>query len=811
MVGLVVVSHSRALARAAVDLATEMVRDRPVPISVAAGLDETTFGTDAVAITEAVAAADRGDGVVVLMDLGSAVLSAELALELLADDLRERVVLCPAPLVEGLVSAVVAAAGGADRQEVAAEATAGLAGKQSQLGLQPAAGAPATDGAADGPSATVTVTNRHGLHARPAARLVTLARGFDARVEVRNAGTGSPWVPAASLSRVATLGVLAGDRIEVRASGPQARQAVEQIVALAGREFDEVEGGAQPVPDKPADGGRPASPGIAVGPAWHPSAEPPRIPDVPGRGPAPEWQRINDALGAVRRDLERLRAATARDAGDAPAAIFEAHLLLLDDADLLTEVRSRIDAGETAPRAWSAATARIAGEFEALADPYLKARAADVRAVADQTLRVLLGAPGAVASGSGVLVAADLTPAEAADLDPARVAGVLLAFGSPAAHSAILLRTRGIPAVVGAGPAVLDVPGGTPIGLDGSTGEVRVAPPDPVLAELRERAAGQAARRAAAAGRASAPAVTRDGATIAVGANVGSLGDAHAAVAGGADLVGLVRTEFLFLGRDAAPDVAEQEAVLRDIAAALGGRRITVRTLDVGGDKPVRYLPAQAEDNPFLGVRGIRLSLRHPDLLADQLLAVVRVAREVPVSLMFPMVSTVDEVVRARRMLDAAVTRAGGAEPAGLQVGIMMEVPAAALKAAALAPYVDFFSIGTNDLTQYALAAERGNAALAELADGLDPGVLRLINAVCRGAGERVTVAVCGELAGDETATALLAGLGVRELSVAPPSIAAVKEAVRATDLAAALAMARAARDLPDAAAVRALLAGQES
>jgi phosphocarrier protein FPr len=817
MVGLVVVSHSRALARAAVELAGEMAREIPVPLEVAAGLDETTFGTDAIAITEAVAAADRGDGVVVLMDLGSAVLSAELALELLADDLRERVLLCPAPLVEGLVAAVVAAAAGAGREEVAAEATAGLAGKQSHLGgAPPDPGSPAgsgeptgggtpaaADAAADGcRSATVTVSNRHGLHARPAARLVAAARACDAEVLVRNADTASPWVPASSLSRVATLGVLHGHHLDVRATGPQAQDAVDRIVALAGRAFDETEAAVPDLPQASATGGRAASPGIAVGPAWRLSAAPLDIPDVPARGPGPEWDRIDDALATVRRDLERLRAEA-----DPGVSIFEAHLLLLDDADLLAEVRSRIDAGEAAPQAWAAATARVAGEFEALADPYLKARAADVRAVADQTLRVLLAVAGAAAHGSGVLIAADLTPAEAATLDRDRVLGVVLASGSPTAHSAILLRTRGIPAVVGAGPAVLDVADGTPVGLDGGTGEVLVAPPEPALAALRARAAEQASRRDRAARGAAAPAVSRDGVTVAVGANVGSPADARDAADHGADLIGLIRTEFLFLDRDAAPAVDEQEAAWREIAEAMGGRRITVRTLDVGGDKPLRFLPAPAEDNPFLGVRGIRYALRHPALLADQLLAVVRVARDVPVSLMFPMVSTVDELLQARRMLDRAVTRAGGAAPAGLEVGIMVEVPAAALKAAAFAPHVDFFSVGTNDLTQYALAAERGNAALAALADGLDPGVLRLIDAVCRGAGERVRVAVCGELAGDETAAALLAGLGVRELSVAPRTVPAIKEAVRSSRLAGAAATARAALKLPDAAAVRALLA----
>jgi phosphocarrier protein FPr len=797
MVGLVVVSHSRALAVAAVELALEMVRDQPVPVEIAAGLDETTFGTDAVAITEAVAAADRGAGVVVLMDLGSAVLSAELALDLLDDDLRERVTLCAGPLVEGLVAAVVAAAGGAGRDEVATEAADGLAGKQSQLGGTPPA-APAEPAAETGAVAVLTVPNEHGLHARPAARLVSAVRAFDARVEARNLDTGSAWVPASSLSRVATLGALRGHRLEIRASGAQARAAVDGIVALAGRAFDEQPdpaGAAVPADeDRPGGTGSAASSGVAIGPARQLGAAALDVPDEPAGAPADEWRRVADALDVVRPELTRLRAAD---------SIFDAHLLLLDDADLLDDVRSRIDAGEAAPQAWRAATTRLAGEFEALPDPYLRARAADVHAVAGQTLRALLGVSGPAETGSGVLVAADLTPAEAAGLDPGRIAGVLLAQGSPAAHSAILLRTRGIPAVTGAGPAVLGIADGTLVGLDGGTGEVFVDPAGPVMAALRERAAEQQKRRSRAADRAGAPAVSRDGVPVAVGANVGSVADAEAAAANGADLVGLIRTEFLFLDRDAAPDVDEQEATLRAIANALGGRRITVRTLDVGGDKPLRYLPAPAEDNPFLGVRGLRYALRHPGLLAGQLTAAVRVARDAPVSLMFPMVSTVAEVAAASRMLDDAIAGEGGRRPAGLHVGIMVEVPSAALKAAAFAPYVDFFSVGTNDLTQYALAAERGNPALAALSDGLDPGVLRLIDAVCRAAGDRVQVAVCGELAADPVAVALLTGLGVRELSVAPPAIGTVKEAVRATDLTEAAPAAAQALDLPDASAVR--------
>jgi multiphosphoryl transfer protein len=825
MVGLVVVGHSRALARAAVALASEMVPDRQVPIEVAAGLDDTTFGTDATAIMDAITSADQGDGVVVLMDLGSAVLSTELALELLEGGVRERVTLSAAPLVEGLVAAAVSAAGGA--------APEALAGKQAQLGVAP--GAAVAEASGTGSDASFIVRNAHGLHARPAARLVAEARRFDAAVELRNATRESGWVPAASLSRVATLGALEGHAVEVRASGRQAREAVDAVVALAGRAFDEISpsslsvdreqarpepplppppqrwaGSSQPAgydktptssTDSPSGGapsstmvGQAASPGIGIGPVWRLGNAPLEIPDEQSRGAAGERQRLDHALAVAREQIELVR----HNVGAGEAGIFDAHLLLLDDADLHDQAQRRLEDGDAAPRAWADAIERTAAGFEALDDPYLRARATDVRAVGDEVLRTLLGVTATPASGDGVLVAAELTPAEAASLDPARVSGVLLAYGSPTSHGAILARTQGTPAVVGLGPALLDLPDGTPVVFDGGTGEVVVSPTADQERAFRVRADAQQAQRARAAERATAPAVSRDGVTVSVGGNVGSVADAAAAAANGADMAGLVRTEFLFLDRDAAPDVDEQEATYRAIAEALDGRRVTLRTLDVGGDKPLRYLPGPAEENPFLGVRGLRHSLAHPGLLADQLRAMVRVARDHPVSIMFPMVSTVDEVVAARQLIESA--------PPGLRIGIMVEVPAAALKAAAFAPYVDFVSIGTNDLTQYALAAERGNPALASLADGLDPGVLQLIAAVCRALPE---VAVCGELAADPAAVPLLTGLGVRELSMAPPMIPAVKEAVRGLDVKEAARLAAAALTQPSAEAVRALSSGR--
>jgi multiphosphoryl transfer protein len=806
-VGLVIVSHSRALARAAVALAQEMLHGKQIRIAIAAGLDDTTFGTDAAQIVDAIAGADQGAGVVVLMDLGSAVLSAELALELLDDDLRERVVLCPAPLVEGLVVAAVAAASGASSEEVAAEAAGALAGKIGHLGPAPVAAEVDVAGDHDELTGSFVVANPHGLHARPAARLVQEVRRRDAHARLRNPRTESEWVDAGSLSKIATLGVRAGDEVEVRVSGSQAAETLDHILSLAARNFDESADGAAPPPERM---GRQApigaGPGLGIGPACSMRMGAITIPDAPADEPAVEWRRLGKAIASVRRTISQLRTRTAREVGEAAASIFDAHQLLLDDAALLDDARGRIDAGQPAVSAWSAAVKQLAAEFAAVPDPYLQARADDVRAVGDQVLRAMLGKSERPAGPTGVLVAADLTPAEAAELDPSRVAAVLLAFGSPHAHNVILLRAKGIPVIVGAGPTVLSIPDSAIVAVDGGRGKFVVDPPEKVRAEFQARVATLAQRQRQAEARAAEPAVTRDGVTVAVGANVGSVDDARAAAAHGADFVGLVRTEFLFLGRQDAPDVEEQFAVYRKIAESLDGRRITLRTLDVGGDKPLEFLPTPAEVNPYLGVRGIRLSLAHPELLADQLLAMVRLAQQTPVSVMFPMITTLDELLAARELLETTIGRAGRGRPAGLQVGMMVEVPVAALKAAVFARHVDFLSIGTNDLTQYALAADRNNDAVASIGDTFDPGLLQLIQATCQGAAGQASVSVCGEFAADERAAPLLLGLGVDALSVTPPAIPATKEAVRAVDTVDAQRIAEEVLASDSAASVRARL-----
>jgi phosphocarrier protein FPr len=407
----------------------------------------------------------------------------------------------------------------------------------------------------------------------------------------------------------------------------------------------------------------------------------------------------------------------------------------------------------------------------------------DVEDVAERVLGHLAGTGSAPAglAGEGILIADELTPGDTAGLDPAQVRGIATARGGATAHAAILARALGIPAVVGLGPAILAVPDDTPLALDGGTGTVDVDPDPAVLAE-REAAARQAAETAAAQlAVAAEPATFRDGSRVEVFANVGAAHEVGPAIAKGAEGVGLLRTEFLFLDRADPPDEEEQVAVLTEIADALGGRPLVVRTLDAGADKPLPFLRQAPEDNPFLGVRGIRLSLAEPELFRTQLRAVVRVAERHPVALMFPMVATVDELLAARAHLEEAKAALGIAPE--LEVGVMVEVPALALAADRVAPHVDFFSIGTNDLAQYTMAAERGNAALAALLEGPLPPVLELIDAVCTAAEAHGRwVGVCGELAGDPDAAILLAGLGVRELSMAAGRIPAVKAALRRVD-----------------------------
>ena len=818
MVGLVVVSHSEALAEGVVALAREMGGEE-LALEAAGGMDEPgALGTDAERVRAAIERAMSDDGVLVLMDLGSALMSTEFAIEMLEGG--GRVVMSEAPLVEGAVAAAVAARGGASLEEVAAEARGALAMKASQLGVDAAAAA-APD-AADSPDpaappdaeARLEVRNAIGLHARPAARFVEVVRGHDAEVRVAKEGGGAP-VRATSLTNVVALGARLGDTLLVTASGPQAAEALDALRALADEGFGDglAPAGAPPTPapvaqapvapvQAPAGGdvlsGVPASAGVAIGPARRLGAPSGPPPDRAADDPERERGRLDEALAAAREAIAHDRQAVAGRAGEAEAAIFDAHLALLDDEALVDPAQEAIAGGATAERAWHDAAEQVAELYRGLDEPLLRERAADVLDVGRRVVAAVTGEEAAGPTEPGIVLAGELTPAEAAQLDPALVRGIATAHGSATAHAAILARALGLPAAVGLGDALLAIEEGTPLLLDGEAGTLEVDPGEDVLRDAEDRGERLAARRAAARERAHEPGATRDGARVEVFANLGSAAEAATAVELGAEGVGLLRTEFLFLDRAQLPDEDEQAETLRQIAVALDGRPLVVRTLDAGADKPLPALPMPPEANPFLGVRGIRLALERPEILATQLRAILRVAADHPLKAMLPMVATLAEVRAARALLDEA-RRATGID-APLELGIMVEVPAAALTAAHLAEHVDFFSLGTNDLTQYTMAAERGDERLAGLLAGPQPAVLRLVQATVEAAAARGRwVGVCGELAGDPAAAVLLAGLGVTELSMAPALVAEAKAALRAVDLADARAAAGAALDAEDA------------
>ncbi|WP_343976813.1 phosphoenolpyruvate--protein phosphotransferase [Kribbella koreensis] len=643
------------------------------------------------------------------------------------------------------------------------------------------------------------VRNEHGLHARPAAKVVGVAQSFQAQVALTNLTTGKGPVDAGSLSMVATLNAQQGHRLRISASGPEADAAVAALGALADRGFDDI--------PAPASAARPVGKSgsgldVAVGPAIVADQDVDlsgyRAGDVDA-----ERQRAKDGMRVAEEQLTALRDETAKTVGAAEASIFDAQLALLGDVMVQDAVFRAITQGEdkSAPDAWKAALDAVAADFEQLDDPYQRERAQDVRSVRDRVLRALVGqdaaGSGAAAddgaqSAGGVLVVRELDAATAAGVDAERVVGIAVRAAGTTGHGAIVARSRGIPLMTGIGDVA--VPAGALVGFDARAQEFVVDPADGgerLRGVVRERAG----ERDAALVEAEQPAVTLDGRTITVLANVGSVQDAMDAR--GADGSGLVRTEVLFGEWRVAPTVEEQVGAFRAIAAAFGGKPITIRTWDIGGDKPLAFLPQEREANPFLGERGIRVFRRRPELLRDQLKAICQVAAETPVQVMFPMITTAEEVAWARTELAALKP------PPGLKVGIMVEVPAAALRIATLAEGLDFVSIGTNDLTQYTTASDRGNSQVAALADGLDPAVLQLVDRVVRGVPDGVEVAVCGDLASDPAAAAVLAGLGVHELSAVGPQVPTIKARLRQTNLEVAATLAAAALTLPSASAVR--------
>ncbi|SDV46748.1 phosphoenolpyruvate--protein phosphotransferase [Chitinasiproducens palmae] len=709
----------------------------------------------------------------------------------------------------------------------------------------------------------------NGLHARPASAWAACAKRFAARMRVRHGAVcadprsvvellqlgasanaelvisahGEDAEAALAALTDTIVGLHAEEhRRAVAAHGASARAGGTTGVGCAASHRAGARGAACWTPRDPARSfsGIGVGPGLAIGVIQRVCGPVSAVADVP-RGRARDGAALDAALEQTLAELERLALETAERLGPSEGEIFTAQAHFLDDQALLSDAAGGILDGHGAAWSWREAVRRQANLLSALPDPLLAGRAADLQDVGARVLRRLCDessecsggsetgsatpfgsmpaaasatvsaeAPAAEAAnawlrsaGPVVVLAQELAPSDAVGLDPATTAGFCTAAGGPSSHTAILARTLGLPAAVACGDAVMTLPDGALVVLDGDAGVLYadVSERDLERARAAQRAVQDATARLARD--CMRPAMTRDGRRIEVGVNVTRPDQVAPALAAGADGVGLMRTEFLFLGRDRAPSEDEQFDAYRALVEASGGRRLIIRTLDIGGDKQVPYLDLPHETNPFLGVRGLRLCLRRPDLFLPQLRALYRAARHGPLSIMFPMVSDLDEARRAVQLAGIVRSEVDGPQ---VPLGIMIETPSAAVLAEAFAGIVDFFSIGTNDLTQYALAIDREHPTLAAQADSLHPAVLRLISLAVDGAQRGgAWVGVCGGLAGEPLGAAILAGLGVDEISMSVGDIAAVKARIRQASLPALQALAQRALRCGDNAAVRAL------
>lgn len=679
---------------------------------------------------------------------------------------------------------------------------------------------PASEAGITATSEAILIPNPTGLHARPAAVLANLAKKFSSEIQLVK---GDRQANAKSLVALMALEVGHNDKVTLTARGPDARDAVDSLgTQLRQGLGDEgcspapapasvvLSADAAPAPrpvvaDPDLFSGVAAAPGLAVGAVFQVRHASMVIDDTDSDDPQQERSRLEQALAQAHVQLDALRTSLHAQRAADKAAIFAAHQEMLDDPDLLEIAWSALAKGKRADFAWHRAFTTHADRLAGLRNELLAGRANDLRDVGRRVLTFLTGETPEITPPppGSILVAEELAPSDVAALDRNLVRGFCTTTGGATSHVAILARSLDIPAVAGIDPRALELEDGIQAVLDGSSGTLRLNPSPEQVAGIRTAQEQLAQRKKQELEVAGQPAVTLDNHRVEVAANIGSLADAREVLGLGGEGVGLLRSEFLFMERATAPDEEEQFETYRGIAEALSGRPVIIRTLDVGGDKPLSYLPIPKEDNPFLGERGLRVGLERPEILRTQLRAILRASAFGTVRVMFPMVGLLSELRDARAILEQERARLGVAP---IEAGIMVEIPAAALMAARFAQEADFFSIGTNDLTQYTLAMDRGHPKLAPKTDGLNPAVLRLIQLTVQAAhGQGKWVGICGGIAGDPAAVPVLVGLGVDELSVSPPAMPAVKAQIRTLHLEQCRRLAAAALEQEDGVGVRKL------
>jgi multiphosphoryl transfer protein len=644
---------------------------------------------------------------------------------------------------------------------------------------------------------TITIPLVHGIHARPAARIGECARAFQAEVAFIH---GDKRAATRSAVGLMGLGAKMGDTVTLEARGLDGRAALSAVAELIASGLGELPP-ARHAPPPPVQVNIPegalqgvsASPGLAVGTvAWLTADETLAVPEH-ADDPDAEIAALEIALSSVASDL-----ASRATGNDDQRHIFEAHQAMLSDADLMTSAKAEIAKGRSAGMAWSRATAGQAAILMETGNSRIAGRVADLDDIERQVLNALYGAESATQSFAPdtVLFARDLLPSQLVALDLSQVRAIVLAEGGPTSHVAILSASMNIPALAAMGEQITAVSDGETVIIDADAGLLFRDCNDDRIAHYRAKIEEREERRITARAASQTDCHSADGTRIEVFANLASLDDAKRAVEMGAEGSGLLRTEFLFMERTAAPDEDEQFQTYQAIASAMEGRPVIIRLLDIGGDKPAPYLDLGAEKNPVLGQRGIRVSLARLDLLEAQLRAILRVQPVGQCRIMVPMLSSLSELRAVRTVMDKAQTDLGVTE--NVELGVMIETPAAAATADLIAAEADFLSVGTNDLTQYVLAMDRENPAVASGIDAMHPAVLRLIGQTCAGAARYGRpVGVCGGLASDPVGIPLLIGLGVTELSATPAFVPDAKAIVRRLDVERCRELAAKALDMP--------------
>ncbi len=798
MVSIVIVSHSEKLAEGVRELALQMSQNK-VKIFTAGGIDDASnpIGTDPFKIKDAIEKAYSDDGILVLMDIGSAVMSAELATEMLEDSIKNKVLLCEAPLVEGAIAAAAQSMAGANLKTVAKEATNGLLGKITLLNNEPVAEfknkvVPFVSSK----EVKIKVPNKLGLHARPSVRLVELINKFaiDVSVGVNN----KDFVSAGSISQVGTLGAKQGDLLIFQIPQEGNFRALEnELFDFASNNFGDIDTPDLPVVKQEIATNKAVLDGVITGIACSKGISIGKVKLLNKVAAKIEKQTISDSLSEVAilknsitdvlEELKKLQQKTKELYGKSEAEIFYFHIQLLKDETIQSSVEELITSEKlNAGYAWCKVYDELVLKYQNMENLYFRERASDILEIRNKVLDKISSSPAKEISLAEpcILVVNEIGSAQTLSLEADKILGILSKTGGSTSHAAILARSLGIPAITGFGNQLDTLMDNDIIAINGSTGEVFIEKLHAdKIALLKIDKEFEKKNAIELFNKAKLPAISEDEIAFSILANVSSAKEALLAYNNGAEGIGLYRTEFLFMNRDAAPTENEQYEIYKEVCQNMKGLPITIRTIDVGGDKPIPYLGIAQEKNPFLGLRGIRYCFYNVDLFKTQLRALCRISADFEIKIMYPMIGVLEEVLMANKILkevQADLEREGVRFSKSMKVGIMVEVPSVIYLIPKLANEINFLSIGTNDLTQYLLAIDRENQIVSAYNSALHPAILSALEKIVLAANEaNLDLSLCGEIARNPEPIQLLSAIGIRKFSMSSPAIPEIKETIR--------------------------------